>query len=238
MQHWSKQFLKLLFLCKQENVVDRQIYILTHYTDLGVCEFDFAGVCYYLYIIGKTWCDKAFQSVVFTWNQVSSTNKTGYHNSTENTVEDWHLYYQDLTSYTKMITSFISIILELVWIILEPVWIILEPVWLDFYSASWPKLSTGRHIAPFGHNTLNPSQPVFVLTPSLRMLSSEAVNTNYSEHINHYVINVVYIHVYHFQHAIYIVDFTIIFWAIHQPSTSYRQTGLWTLNSMIWNKSI
>jgi len=37
---------------------------------------------------------------------------------------------------------------------------------LDFYSASSLKQqSTGRHVAPFGHIILIPSQPVFALPP-------------------------------------------------------------------------
>ena len=36
----------------------------------------------------------------------------------------------------------------------------------DFYSASSLKQqSTGRHVAPLGHIILNPSQPVFALSP-------------------------------------------------------------------------
>jgi hypothetical protein len=37
---------------------------------------------------------------------------------------------------------------------------------LDFYSASSLKQqSAGRHVAPFGHIILIPSQPVFALSP-------------------------------------------------------------------------
>ena len=37
---------------------------------------------------------------------------------------------------------------------------------LDFYSAnSLKQHSTGRHVAPLGHITLIPSQPVFALFP-------------------------------------------------------------------------
>jgi hypothetical protein len=37
---------------------------------------------------------------------------------------------------------------------------------LDFYSASSLKQqSTGRHVTPFGHIILIPSQPVFALSP-------------------------------------------------------------------------
>ena len=37
---------------------------------------------------------------------------------------------------------------------------------LDFYSASSLKQrSAGRHVAPLGHIILNPSQPVFALSP-------------------------------------------------------------------------
>ena len=51
---------------------------------------------------------------------------------------------------------------------------------LDFYSASSLKQqSAGRHVAPFWHIILIPSQPDFALSPLCRVLSGEATNTNF-----------------------------------------------------------
>jgi hypothetical protein len=50
---------------------------------------------------------------------------------------------------------------------------------MDLHNGSLLKqLSPGRHVTPLGHIILNPSQPVFALTPKCCMLSGEATNTN------------------------------------------------------------
>ena len=80
---------------------------------------------------------------------------------------------------------------------------------VDLYSASSLKQqSAGRHVAPFGHIILIPSQPVFALSPWGYVLSGEAMNTNFivfgptrpglepaiyrtrGEHTNHYATDV------------------------------------------------
>jgi hypothetical protein len=51
---------------------------------------------------------------------------------------------------------------------------------LDCYSASSLKQqSSSRHVTPFRHIILIPSQPVFALSPYCCMLSGEATNTNF-----------------------------------------------------------
>jgi hypothetical protein len=52
--------------------------------------------------------------------------------------------------------------------------------WVGFYSArSFKKQSPGKHVAPFVHIILIPSQPVFALTPECCVLSVEATNNNF-----------------------------------------------------------
>jgi hypothetical protein len=51
---------------------------------------------------------------------------------------------------------------------------------LDFYSASPLKQqSLDRHVAPFRHIILIPSQPVFALSPKCCVVSGEAANINF-----------------------------------------------------------
>jgi hypothetical protein len=71
---------------------------------------------------------------------------------------------------------------------------------LEFYSASSLKQQlAGRHVAPLGHISLIPNQPVFALSPYCWVLRGKAArNTNFivfglttiyrtrGEHANHY----------------------------------------------------
>ena len=51
---------------------------------------------------------------------------------------------------------------------------------LECYSASLlQQQSAGRHVAPFAHIILIPSQPVFALSPNCCVLRGEATNTNF-----------------------------------------------------------
>jgi hypothetical protein len=50
--------------------------------------------------------------------------------------------------------------------------------WICIMVVYWNN-SPGRHVTPLGHSILNPSQPVFALTPKCCMLSGEATNTNF-----------------------------------------------------------
>jgi hypothetical protein len=103
----------------------------------------------------------------FLWVlQVSSTNKSAWYNWVSEWVSEWvsNCYLtpsEQFFSHIMVRASYISI--RWLWCPLctRPTCSV-----LDFYNASSLKQqSLGRHVSPFGHIMLIPSQPVFALTP-------------------------------------------------------------------------